>query len=78
MGRLGSHPSIVTIHDMGEHEGQPYLVTDFMEGGDVERLIAEAPVECLDEGVVRRLPRSTEIKLNTIQVCPLILCSCER
>jgi hypothetical protein len=43
MGRLGSHPSIVIIHDMGEQEGQPYLVTDFMEGGDVERLIAEAP-----------------------------------
>ena len=26
MGRLGSHPHIVTVFDLGEHEGQPYMV----------------------------------------------------
>ncbi len=27
MGRLGSHPHIVTVFDLGEHEGQFYMVT---------------------------------------------------
>ena len=43
MGRLGSHPHIVTIFDLGDHEGQPYMVTELMEGGDVEGLIEHAP-----------------------------------
>ena len=43
MGRLGAHSNIVTIFDVGEHEGQPYMVIEMMTGGDVERLIHEAP-----------------------------------
>ncbi len=43
MGRLGSHPHIVTVFDMGEYEKQPYMVTEFMAGGDVESLIERAP-----------------------------------
>ena len=43
MGRLGSHPHIVTVFDVGEHEGQPYLVTELMGGGDVEAMIGNAP-----------------------------------
>ena len=43
MGKLGDHPNIVTIHDMGEHEGQPYIVLPVMSGGDVEGLIEKAP-----------------------------------
>jgi len=42
MGRLGDHPNIVTIHDMGDHEGQPYIVIPVMPGGDVEGLIEKA------------------------------------
>jgi tetratricopeptide (TPR) repeat protein len=43
MGRLGDHPNIVTIHDIGDHEGQPYIVIPVMPGGDVEGLIEKAP-----------------------------------
>jgi hypothetical protein len=43
MGRLGSHPHIVTVFDLGEHEGQPYMVTELMGGGDVEGVIKDAP-----------------------------------
>jgi len=43
MGRLGSHPHIVTVFDLGEEGGQPYMVTDLMGGGDVEGLIEDAP-----------------------------------
>jgi tetratricopeptide (TPR) repeat protein len=42
MGRLGDHPNIVTIHDLGDHEGQPYIVIPVMPGGDVEGLIEKA------------------------------------
>ncbi len=47
MGRLGSHPNIVTVFDFGEYmpddsDGmQPYLVTELMGRGDVARLIEE-------------------------------------
>ncbi|MFQ6029544.1 MAG: serine/threonine-protein kinase, partial [Dehalococcoidia bacterium] len=43
MGRLGSHPHIVTVFDLGEHEGQPYMVTELMGGGDVEGVVEAAP-----------------------------------
>jgi tetratricopeptide (TPR) repeat protein len=43
MGRLGDHPNIVAIYDMGEHEGQPYIVIPVMPGGDIESLIEQAP-----------------------------------
>jgi hypothetical protein len=42
MGRLGDHPNIVTIYDLGDHEGQPYIVIPVMPGGDVEGLIEKA------------------------------------
>ncbi len=42
MGRLGSHPHIVTVFDLGDHEGQPFMVTEPMGGGDVEGVIEEA------------------------------------
>ncbi|HEY7474363.1 MAG TPA: protein kinase [Vicinamibacterales bacterium] len=30
-----SHPNIITIHDLGEHEGQPYLAMELLEGEDL-------------------------------------------
>src|SRR5574340_1520065 len=26
------HPNILAVHDIGSHEGAPYLVTEFLEG----------------------------------------------
>ena len=42
MGRLGSHPHIVTVFDLGEHDGTPYMVTELMGGGDVEEMLKDA------------------------------------
>ena len=40
-----SHPHIITIHDLGEHEGQPYLAMEFLTGQDLQRLLtAHAPM----------------------------------
>ena len=42
MSRPVSHPPIVTVFDLGEHEGQSHIVTDIMDGGDVEGVIEDA------------------------------------
>ena len=55
MGRLGSHPNIVTVFDLGEEQDQPYMVTELMSGGDVEGLIEDA------EG--HRIPIDQAIKI---------------
>ncbi len=47
MGRLGDHPNIMTIYDMGDEKGQPYIVLPLMPKGDVESLIEKAPERSL-------------------------------
>jgi serine/threonine protein kinase len=42
MGRLGAHPHVVSVFDLGEEDGQPFIVTELMGGGDVEGLIEKA------------------------------------
>ena len=38
MGRLGSHPHIVTVFDLGQEQAQPYMVTELMGGGRCGRV----------------------------------------
>ena len=38
MAGLGDHPNIVTIHDVGDDDGQPYIVSQYMAGGAVDGL----------------------------------------
>ena len=48
MGRMGTHPHLVTIFEIGEEapsgggESAPYVVTELMGGGDVEGLLEQA------------------------------------
>jgi len=39
MARLGDHPNIVTVYDIGEENAITYLVCQYMSGGSVEDLI---------------------------------------
>jgi class 3 adenylate cyclase len=60
MGRLGDHPNIVTVHDIGEESDRLYIVSEYMAGGDLEKHLTDA-----GEG---RLPVAEVVRLGS-QVC---------
>jgi hypothetical protein len=60
MGRLGAHPHIVTVFDIGDENGQPYLVLPVLAGGDVEGVIEKAPEH--------KLPLEQAIKI-AVEAC---------
>lgn len=38
-----SHPNVVTVYEVGEHQGRPYLAMEYVEGTDLKRWLREAP-----------------------------------
>ena len=47
-----SHPNLITIHDVGEHEGMPFLVMEYLEGEELTGIIAKG-----------RLPLEVKLRL---------------
>ncbi len=39
-----SHENIVVIHDVGEHDGWPYMVLEYLEGESLGKLMARGPL----------------------------------
>jgi class 3 adenylate cyclase len=60
MGRLGDHPHIVTVHDIGEEDGRPFIVSQYMPGGSLDERLKGA------EG--HRLPVNEAIRIAD-EVC---------
>ena len=45
MARMGTHPQLVTIFDISEENGRPFLVEEYMTGGDLAELLTRGPLE---------------------------------
>lgn len=40
-----SHPGIVTLYEIGEEAGQPYIVTEFVDGISLRKRLSEGPID---------------------------------
>ena len=46
MARLGAHSNIVTVHDLGDEDGKPYLVCEYVPGASCDGTSATPVRHC--------------------------------
>jgi predicted ATPase len=64
MARLGSHPNIVTVYDIEDEAGRPFIVSQYVEGGSVADLLRAAEKH--------RLPLEQVLRLGS-QICQALM-----
>src|ERR1051326_4682686 len=60
LGRLGDHPNIVTVFDIGDEQGCPYFVCQYVQGGPLGDMLKSSPG--------KRLPLAQTMKI-AVEVC---------
>jgi serine/threonine protein kinase len=70
MGRLGDHPHIVTVYDIGDEDGQPFIVSEYAAGGSVEDLLGRADLHRLavTEGIEERPASAVEVRRRLSEI----------
>ena len=64
MAQFGAHPHIVTVHDIGEENGEPYIIMEFVEGGSVAAMIDAAEPRTLPLNQVLRIAEHVALALQ--------------
>lgn len=82
IGRLGDHPHIATVYDIGDDNGQPYIVGQYLPGGSVEELLKGSRVQesggpRVEDGDPRALPLPHTLRIAD-QLCQALECAHSR
>jgi class 3 adenylate cyclase/tetratricopeptide (TPR) repeat protein len=64
MARLGDHPNIVTVFDVGDENGEPYIVSELMPGGSVSDAIERSENHRLAVADVLRIGEQIALALE--------------
>jgi serine/threonine-protein kinase len=55
------HPNIVTVHEVGEHENQPYFVMEYIEGKTLAQILSDGPLKPRDAAnLVSQIARAVQ------------------
>lgn len=62
MVALLEHPAIVPVYDFGEHEGQPYIVMQLMNGGSLADRLEKGPITPSESiSIINRLAQALDV-----------------